>query len=156
MPPVPVMVLRIGVLSLSSKYSARLDRRGPQPRDGPQRALPRLALRQLGPRRLERLARDLVGGPGPGRRVRRLVAHEAAVALAVEQREDLLERHAAPPGRQAVERLARLEPGARHVAVLEIRDLAERDVVDRLQAGAAALQVIGVEQEPAARVRGLR
>src|SRR5262249_33480692 len=101
----------------------------PAPRRPAARTLPRLALRQLGPRRLERLARDLVGGSGPGRRVRRLVAHEAAVALAVEQREDLLERHAALSGRQPVQRLARLEPGAGHVAVLEIRDLAERDVV---------------------------
>src|SRR5262249_2505670 len=120
MPPVPVMVLRIGVLSLSSKYSARLGRRGAQPRGGLQSALQRSARRRpLGQRRLERLARDLVGGSGPGRRVRRLVAHEAAVALAVEQREDLLEWHAAPSGRKPVQRLTRLEPGAGHVAVLE-------------------------------------
>src|SRR5438067_3303307 len=135
MPPVPVIVLRMVVLSLISTISTRW---------------------QLRACRLERLACDLVGGPRPRRRVRRLVAHESAIALPVEQREDLLERHTAPSGRQAIERLAGLEPGAWHVAVLDVRDLAERDVVDRGQAGAAPLQVIGVEQEPAARMRGLR
>src|SRR5262249_60506446 len=80
---------------------------------------------------------------------------EPAIALAIEQREYLLERYAARCGRQPVQRLAGLESGARHVAVLEVRDLAECDIVDRLQAGAAALQMIGVEQEPAARMRGL-
>src|SRR6267142_1416762 len=106
-------------------------------------------------RRLERLARDFVGGPRPRRGIRRLVAHEPAISLPVEEREDLLERHAAAAGRQPVERLAGLEPGARHVAVLDERDLAERHVVDGGQRGAAPLQMVGVEQEPAARVRGL-
>src|SRR6267142_1619485 len=132
MPPVPVMVLRMEFLSpISTRWQVRAGG-------------------------LECVARDLVGGTAPGRRFPRLVAHESAIALAVEQREDLLERHAPPPGRQPVERLAGLEPGARHVAVLEVRDLAERHVFDCGQAGAAPLQVIRVEQESTARVRGLR
>src|SRR2546426_2323951 len=135
MPPVPVMVLRMSV-PLSRISSAGS------------------ASRQLRARRLERLARDLVGRPRPRRRIRRLVAHEPVIALPVQEPEDFLEGYASAAGREPIERLAGLEPGARNVAVLDVRDLAERDVVDRGQGGAAPPEVVRVEQEPAARVRG--
>src|SRR4030095_3714283 len=108
MPPVPVMVLRMS-LPLSPRISAAGS-----------------ASRQLRARGLERLTRDVFRRARPGRRIRRLVAHEPAIALAVQEREDLLEGHAAAPRRQPVERLAGLEPGARHVAVLDVRDLPRR------------------------------
>src|SRR5213594_1695352 len=106
-------------------------------------------------RRLERLACDLVGRTRPRRRVRRLIAHEPAIALPVQELEDFLEGYAAPAGRQPIERLAGLEPGARNVAVLHVRDLGERHVVDRRQGGATPPEVIRVEQKSTARVRGL-
>src|SRR5437870_13063712 len=80
MPPVPVMVLRMASLSLTSTDW------------------------ELPARRLARLARDLVAGPRPRRRVRRLIAHEPAIALPIEQPENLLEHYAAPNGRQPVDR----------------------------------------------------
>src|SRR5881398_2701244 len=48
---------------------------------------------QAGARGGERLARDLLRGARPRRGIRRLVAQEAAVALEVEEREDLAEGH---------------------------------------------------------------
>src|SRR5262245_39900204 len=78
MPPVPVMVLRIVVFLPLSRISAAGS-----------------ASRQLRPRGLERLARDVFRRARPGRRIRRLVAHEPPIALAVQEREDLLEGHAA-------------------------------------------------------------
>src|SRR5262249_12725360 len=66
--------------------------------------------------------------------------------------EELFERDAAPAGRQAIERLAGLEAAARHVAELDVRDVGGRDIVDRSEVGAAAPEMVGVEQEPAARM----
>src|SRR5512145_464574 len=100
MPPVPVMVLRM-VLPLPLSLGS--------------------ANGQVRARRLERLACDLVGRTRPRRRIRRLVAHEPAIALAVQEPEDFFERNASPAGRQPVERLAGLEPGPRNVAVLHVR-----------------------------------
>src|SRR5258705_13619739 len=113
MPPVPVMVLRMNSLSLSLSL--------------------RSAGWQVRARRFERLARALVGRTRPRRRIWRLVAHEPAIALPAQEPEDFLEGNASAAGRQPIQRLAGLEPGARHVAVLDVRDLAERHVVDGLQ-----------------------
>src|SRR5438046_698745 len=111
---------------------------------------------QAGGRGVERFARDLLGGARPRRGVRRLVAQEAAVALEVEEREELAEGHDALARGQPIHELPGLEAAPRHVAELHVGDLAEADVLDVAESRAAPPEVVGVEQEPAARVGRLR
>src|SRR5438046_1184791 len=119
-------------------------------------AAERTLARQAGARGVERFARDLLGGARPRRGVRRLVAQEAAVALEVEEREELAEGHDALARGQPIHELPGLEAAPRHVAELHVGDLAEADVLDVGEARAAPPEVVGVEQEPAARVGRLR
>src|SRR5439155_7809726 len=80
----------------------------------------------------------------------------ARVALPENGSEHLAERDAPLPRWQTVERLARLEPRARHVAVLDVGDLRERNVVKRRRRRARAAEVIGFEQESHGGMRRLR
>src|SRR5438034_7442390 len=84
---------------------------------------------------------------------RSLVAHEPAVALRIDEREELFERHHAAAGRKPIGDLPGLDARG-HVAERTVDELVAANVVDVTQRGAAPPEVVGVEQEPAARVPG--
>src|SRR5215471_17106030 len=108
--------------------------------------------RQDGAGRREGLAGHLHGRPGPRGGIGRLVAHRTRVAPGGDRREEFLERDSTLAGREPIQRLARLEAGLRHVAVLDVRDLRRGHVVESARLGAASPEVIRVEQESARRV----
>src|SRR5207245_2622524 len=93
--------------------------------------------RQDGARGLERLARHVVRRAGPRGRVRRLVAHEAAVTRRLDPHEELLERDHAAARREPVGGLPGLDARG-DVAVLNVDDLVAADVLDVTYRGAAS------------------
>src|SRR5262249_22507481 len=99
------------------------------------------------------LARGLLRRLGPGDGVWRFVAQPALVALLGEQAEDVFPAHLAVPGQEAVGR----PPAGRqwrigHVTVLEREDFLRRNMLKATAADAGPLEMIGVDQQAAARV----